>query len=328
MDIQHSVSLRDKNWFRTGGEATFFAAPHTTQELLTCFDWATTHTCPTHILGLGANTLISDSGFKGLIIRPAMATIGYTDGTSMGDVFVQAGAGVSIATLIAECLNNNIIGLEEFSGIPGTVGGSVYNNLHYYDFSLADFVHSAEVIDCTTGLLEAVDKAWLALGYDSSRLHQKQHVLVSATFLLKRVSPLDAAYARGRHVEIIRHRAKRYPVINTCGCFLRNFTDQEIARMTDQKKLRFVAYYLDQAGVKGVLQHGGATVSHQHANMIVTNTAATSADIIAVARRMQELVYKQCGMVPTPECELVGFEQYPLYTQNSIEQDMTSRHQR
>ena len=97
--------------------------------------------CPLHILGQGANTLISDEGFDGLIIRPMLYEIHCTD-TDTDQCLVNAGAGVSIHDLILYCLEHNIIGLEEFSGIPGTVGGSVYNNLHYFEYSLADFLVS------------------------------------------------------------------------------------------------------------------------------------------------------------------------------------------
>ena len=78
------------------------------------------------------------------------------------------------------------------------------------------------------------------------------------------------------------------------------------------KKLIFVAYYLDNVGVKGNLRIGNASVSHQHANMIVTLEHATSNDVIAVARTMQEKVYKTFGLLPQSECELVGFKAVPI----------------
>lgn len=75
----------------------------------------------------------------------------------------------------------------------------------------------------------------------------------------------------------------------------------------------YVAYYLDKIGVKGQLKVGDAIVSYQHANMLVNQGNATSADIVNLARTMQELVVKQFGITPQAECELVGFKEYPLY---------------
>lgn len=311
--ILENITLHDKNWFCTGGKAKFFCAPTTITEFEQALAWSNKQQCQLHILGQGANSLISDDGFDGLIIRPMLQEIHVSEATN-GYCLVTAGAGVSIHDLIMYCLDHNITGLEEFAGIPGTVGGSVYNNLHYFEYSLADFLVSAQVIDRATGAISTVDKEWLSLSYDHSKLHEKKHYLAHATFNLKQVTALDAAYAKGRRIEIIRHRAKRYPMTHTCGCFFRNFHLDEIHTPINGKKLIFVAYYLDSTGIKGSLRIGTAYVSHQHANMIVTDEHATSADVIAVARAMQEKVYKAFGLLPQTECELIGFKQYPLLT--------------
>jgi UDP-N-acetylmuramate dehydrogenase len=309
--IGYNIALHDKNWFCTGGRAAFFCAPQTLDEFKQVLQWSNEEGVTVHILGQGANTLISDEGFDGLVIRPMLGDIHIEDSND-NECLVTAGSGVSMPDLIVYCLEHSIIGLEEFAGIPGTVGGSTYNNLHYFEYSLADFLVSASVIDRSTGVTSKVDKDWLSLGYDHSVLHAKQHYLVAATFKLRRVSPLEAAYAQGRRVEIIRHRDKRYPTRNTCGSFFRNFHEEEIERVRGGKKLTYVAYYLDNVGVKGSLRIGNACVSHQHANMIVTLDNATSADVIAVARTMQEKVWSTFGIIPQPECELVGFKTYPL----------------
>src|SRR5690606_7761801 len=99
---------------------------------------------------------------------------------------------------------------------------------------------------------------------------------------------------------------------NTCGSFFRNFLPHEVTLEIHDKKIIFVAYYLDKIGIKGSLQKGGALVSRQHANMIVNTGNATSSDVIAIALEMQKLVYEQFGIIPQPECQLVGFKEYPL----------------
>lgn len=74
----------------------------------------------------------------------------------------------------------------------------------------------------------------------------------------------------------------------------------------------YVAYYLDKLAVKGSLKVGDAVVSYQHANMLVNQGNATSSDIIALARTMQKMVYERYGIIPQPECRLLGFGEYPL----------------
>jgi UDP-N-acetylmuramate dehydrogenase len=316
--ITCNVPLYDKNWFCTGGPAKFYCAPTTIQEFQQALAWCNTQQCPLHILGQGANTLISDDGFDGLVIRPLLHDIQCIN-TDTNSCLITAGSGVTIHDLIVYCLDHTILGLEEFSGIPGTVGGSVYNNLHYFEYSLADFLVSAQIIDRRSGAVLTIDKDWLAMSYDHSKLHEKQQYLLNATFKLKQATPLEAAYAKGRRTEIIRHRVKRYPMTHTCGSFFRNFHEHEVHTPVNGKKLIFIAYYLDNVGIKGNLRIGNATVSHQHANMIVTLEHATSSDVVAVARTMQEKVYKAFGLLPQSECELVGFKKHPLLTWEELQ---------
>lgn len=306
MIIQDNVSLKEKNWFQTGGPAKFYCEPTTDQEFKEALEYAKQHTLEIFILGDGANILISDDGFDGLVIHPQLKE------TSHQENLVTAGSGVLIEDLIEYCLNNNLVGLEEFSNIPGTVGGAVYINLHYFQFFLADFLVSATLIEKETGNIITVDKGWFEYGYDDSRLMNHNYFVLSATFKLRSVNDMEIAYARGRRLEITRHRMSRYPNGHTCGSFFRNFEPDEVTLESDGKKVIWAAYYLDKIGVKGVLKKGDAIVSYQHANMLVNNGNATSNDLITLARTMQELVKKDFGIILEPECLLVGFKEYPL----------------
>ncbi len=310
MDIQTKVSLLDKNWFGTGGPARCYCEPRSAQDFVHALTYAHEHKLPLFVLGLGANILISDDGFDGLVIRPQLKEITHT--LDAQEVLVTAGAGVTLQELITYCLDNNILGLEEFSGIPGTVGGSLFINIHYFQYLLSNFVIQAKVINKTTYEIRTVDYAWLNFGYDHSQLHDHTHYVLTSTFKLKHANELETAYARGRNQEIIRHRMSRYPLKGTCGCFFRNFHDHEVTLTSNGKKMTYSSYYFDKLGIKGELSLGGAQVSYQHANMIVNTGTATSHDVITVARTMQHMVYEKFGLMPEPECQLIGFKEYPL----------------
>jgi UDP-N-acetylmuramate dehydrogenase len=305
--IAENVSLADKTWFKTGGSARFYCQPTNTREFQEAV--ISVSKMPIFVLGDGANILISDDGFDGLVIHPKLMGIDIAgqEGTS---VYVRAEAGVSFASLITYCLEHNLVGLEEFSGIPGTVGGAVFINIHYFEFLLSNFLHSGSVLNRSDGALLDVDHRWFNFGYNYSTLHTENYYLTSATFKLRKASDIETAYARGRHEEIIRHRTRRYPHERTCGSFFRNFFEHEIS--AQGKKIIYVAYYLDKLGIKGDLSVGGATVSHKHANMIVSSPGCTSHDIITLARMMQDLTQKTFGLVPQPECRLIGFSKNPL----------------
>jgi UDP-N-acetylmuramate dehydrogenase len=309
--IQQNISLSDKNWFKTGGAARFFMAPNNADEFQEGIQFCITYGVPLYLLGSGANILIADEGFEGLVIQPHLNGI-ESEHVTDDIVHLKAGAGVTIDQLITWCLEHELVGLEEFSGIPGTVGGAVYINLHYFEFLLHQFLFSARVIEAETGKIQEVTNDWFQFAYDYSRLHERTHFLVDATFVVRKKDAFTAAFAKGRAFEIMRHRARRYPQKNTCGSFFRNFHEHEVTQMTEGKKMIYVAYYLDQLSVKGSLKVGGAVVSRQHANMIINEGNATSSDIITLARTMQEMVKEKFGIVPQAECQLVGFKEYPL----------------
>lgn len=311
LTIEHHVPLHERCWFRTGGAAAYFCAPRSEDELREALAFARAKSLPVTVLGEGANVLISDAGIPGLVIRPALVDCTMRT-ASRGELLLTAGAGAALNDVIEFALQHHALGLEEFSGVPGTVGGSVYINAHYFEFLLSQFLVEARVMHCADGVISTVPAAWFAFGYDTSRLHNHQHILVDATFALRAGSAEETAYARGRRAEIIRHRMRRYPASHTCGSFFQNFVPHEVSLQLDGRPMTSVAYYLDRLGIKGTLAVGDAVVSAKHANMIVNRGTATSADIAALARRMQELVRDAFGLVPRPECQLLGFAENPL----------------
>lgn len=305
--IKTNVSLKDKNWFKTGGNAKFYCEPTNEFEFQEAIIFAKENNLEIFVLGEGANILISDNGFNGLVICPKLKQISIK--TKENDFsLVSAQAGVVFQDLIDFCLKNNMLGLQEFSGIPGTVGGSVYINIHYFEFLLSQFLTEATVIEKETGNLLKVDNKWFNFGYNTSTLHEKKHYLVDATFKVKNCTDLQAAYEKGRSDETIRHRLRRYPNLGTCGSFFRNFHENEVTLEVQNRKMIFVAYYLDKLGIKGELQVGDAKVSFQHANMLVNLGDATSTDILELSKKIQKMVKEKFGIIPQPECQFIGFD--------------------
>ncbi len=305
MKILENIPLNDKTWFETGGAARYYAEPDSIEDYKLALEFADEKkNCNVFLLGCGANILISDDGFNGLVIKSANTNCEIISSADENNTLVRAGGGTGIQDFIDFSLDNNLIGFEEFSGIPGTIGGAVFINIHYFEFLLSQFLVSARVINKKTHEINEVFCDWFDFGYDRSKLHNNEWILYDAVFKLKKVGNIETAFARGRSVEIIRHRENKYPTERTCGSFFQNFSPDEI---NDNKQIH-IAYYLDKLGIKGELSVGGAMVSHMHANMIVNTGTATSSDIINLAIKMQELVRKEYGIVPKPECQLVGFK--------------------
>ena len=313
MNIRENVGLAQYNWFRTGGAARYFCEPESEEDFQEAIRFAGDKDLQIFVLGEGANILVSDDGFDGLVIHPMNRNIEILAmDESNNEVRLRAGAGVVMQDLIDYCLEHEITGLEEFSGIPSTVGGAVYINLHYFDYLLSDFFRVGRVISADTADIKEVEPDWFQFGYDQSRLHQHDYYLLDAEFLLRKATPIEAAYSTGRRDEIIRHRDRRYPNSNTCGSFFRNFHPEEVNLQLSGKDMIYVAYYLDNLGVKGRLKHGKAGVSSKHANMIVAEDGAKTEDVLKVVREMQRRVNETYNITPQPECQLIGFQQYPL----------------
>jgi len=265
MNIYKNVPLKDKNWFKTGGNAKFFCQTRNKKEFKEALEFSYKNKLETFVLGEGANILISDEGFDGLVINPKLNQISILDKTNLpkkyplieslnpNEELVLAETGTKMKDLINFCLDNNLTNLEEFSGIPGTIGGSIFINIHHFEFFLAPFLFAAQIINKKNLETSWVKPSWFEFGYDSSRLQKESHFLLSAIFKLKKAPPLQAAYAKGRRDEMIRQRNKKYPTSNTCGSFFRNFYKNEITHKIGNKKITYAAYYLDKIGIKGVL---------------------------------------------------------------------------
>ncbi|MBF0364054.1 MAG: UDP-N-acetylmuramate dehydrogenase [Oligoflexia bacterium] len=298
--IEENVSLADKNWFRTGGAARYYAAPKNASEFAMALNFAQEKKVDLFLLGEGANILISDEGFPGLIIHPTMTKL--TTDHDNGELTAEAG--VTIDEMINFSLEHHLCGLEEFAGIPGSVGGAVYINIHYFEFLLSQFLTRATVIKKSDASIHTVSKEWFHFGYDTSSLHTRDYFLLDATFKLTPLpNAVAAAYAKGRRDEIVRHRTRRYPTERTCGSFFRNFHTHEVPFQINGKTIVSIAYYLDAIGAKSFPASGGASISSKHANMIVTKEGATTNDILTLAQKLKQAVHARFGI--TPQCECV-----------------------
>ena len=303
MKIQTNIPLKNKNWFKTGGPAKCYCRPRTKKDFQNALSFAKEKQLPLFFLGDGANILINDNGFDGLVVHPLNNTVSIDKETQK----ITAGAGSHIKDVINSALNNNLLGLEKFSGIPGTIGGATYMNIHYFDHMLDDFLLEATVISRKTGEIKIVEKEWFSFGYDKSRLHQKNYYLIDATFQLKAVTKTEIKKAKKHQNETIEKRNNRYPTERTCGSFFKNFDKSEIAN-NPKATTTSIAYYFEQLGFRGKLRIGDAMVSDQHSNMIVTTNNAKSHDIYTLAQMMQKAVLEKYGIKPEPECQLVGFD--------------------
>ncbi|HGE71133.1 TPA: UDP-N-acetylmuramate dehydrogenase [Candidatus Poribacteria bacterium] len=299
MKILENIPLKQYTTFKIGGPAKFFCEPKNKDEFISAFCYAKENNLPTFILGLGANVLFSDNGFNGLVIHQK------NDKIDIKDNIVKAESGVVVENLINIALENNLLGVEDFSGIPSTIGGALYINLHYFEAFIADVVRSASILDKNTLEVKSVDQSWFNFGYDSSKLKtDKDYMLLDATLELKKVDDYSKYEALGKSKEIIRTRKYKYPSEPSVGSIFQNLTIQE--QKQHNLPTRSVAYLIDVCGLKGT-RVGDALLSHRHSNMIVNVGDAKAKDVIELADIIKEKVKERFGVDLRFEVQLIGF---------------------
>jgi len=283
--------------FRIGGPADLFYEPITADELAAAISAAREHGVPFFLLGLGANILIGDRGFRGLVIRNLARHLEF----SPGERTVRAESGAIVwPDLIVAAIDHGLSGLEHYVGIPSTVGGALWQNLHFLSpaparertMFIAEVTKGAEILTLD-GERRTVDVGWFEFGYDSSVLHHRPDVVLAATFQL---APEDPERMRRIVEENLQWRRERHPPLDTepsAGSIFKKIEGIGAGRL------------IDECGLKGT-QIGGARVTHRHANIFINAGDASAADVRALIARCQEEVERRMGYTLEVEISLVG----------------------
>jgi UDP-N-acetylmuramate dehydrogenase len=281
--------------FKIGGPADLFYEADSADALAAAILTARHAEVPYFVLGLGANVLISDKGVRGLVIRNVASHLSFGDD---GRLWVESGA--VMAKLIPEAVRRGWSGLEHYVGIPSTVGGAIWQNLHFLSpaperertMFIAEVFESAELLT-EEGERRTVDVDYMRFGYDDTILHHRADVALAVTFKLEKQDP-DVMHRIMQ--ENLSWRGGRHPWLDwhpSAGSIFQKIEGVGAGRL------------VDQCGLKG-FRVGDAQISHIHANIMVNLGHATSADVIALIRHAQDAVREKFGYELQPEINFVG----------------------
>lgn len=310
MQIQNNIELSKHTYFRLGGPADFFVEVTTRDELIEAVRYAITNQLPYFILGGGSNVLVGDAGFRGLVIKNKTNEVklkGFAGGVSRGkldlkEAIVQADSGVTANYLIRYTLDEGLAGLEDMLGLPGTVGGAVYNNSHHLDKLWGDHIIEVEVLD-SEGKLKKYTQQECQFGYDASIFHKTKETILSASFQLTRGDKEELWKIANAAV---KRRAKTQPLgAPSSGCIFKNIPVADAMRLGTPNGTRSVGYLIDKAGLKGT-RIGGAYVSEVHANFIINDGTATCRDVLDLIAQLKTQVKSKFGVDLTEEVILIG----------------------
>lgn len=298
LKLNEPLSLH--TYFKLGGPADLFYEAKTKEELASAVQSAILYKVPYLVIGGGSNILVTDAGFRGLVIKNKTTDIqlkSFAGGVEKGkldlkEAVVVADSGVPANLLIRYTLDQGLAGLEDMLGLPGSVGGAVYNNSHHLDKLWGDHIIEVEIVD-NEGKIKKYTQNDLKFDYDYSIFHKTKEIILSASFQLKR-GDKDALWEIANAA--VKRRATTQPLgIPSSGCMFKNIPLADAMRIGTPDTIQSVGYLLDKAGLKG-LRVGGASVSEVHANFIVNDGTATSQDVFDLTDKIKDIIKTKYGV--------------------------------
>ena len=285
--VRKDEPLASKTSFGIGGPADFFVETGRTEAIESALEVCRRRAIPYLLLGAGTNLLIADAGIEGLVVR-VVNREHHIDGTR-----VRAGAGLKMMRLARIAADAGLRGFEFAIGVPGTVGGAVYQDAGCWDRELREVL--VEVCGFVPG---AGRQKWtpadLKLGYRTSALRDgplKGALVVDATIQLKRG---DGNEAKSLMAKLTYERNQTQPIkTKNCGSVFKNPPGDSAGRL------------IQAAGLKGT-REGAAVISPMHGNFIVNEGGATAADVARLIERARTEVKRRFNAELEPEVELVG----------------------
>lgn len=294
--LERDILLAPYTTFKIGGPADALYRARTPEELAEAVRLVRELEIPHFLLGSGANVLVGDRGFRGLVIRNEARCIEFLDETRL-----RAGSGVEIFhALIQATVERGLGGLHHFVGIPSTVGGAVWQNLHFLSppperertVFIEEVVEGARVLT-EEGEVQVVDRDYFRFGYDYSILHDRRDVVLDVTF---RLIPQPREELRDTMRENLMWRDDRHPdlwLYPSAGSIFQKIEGVGAGRL------------IDGVGLKGKLL-GNAQIFHKHANIIVNLGGATAADVRGLIDLAQETVRRETGYELRTEIGMIG----------------------
>ena len=274
--------------FRVGGPADFFVTPKAKEEVRDVIRICKEAGMPYYIIGNGSNLLVSDAGYRGVIVQICKE---MNEVKVEGDL-VKAQAGALLSGIAAKALGAELSGFEFASGIPGTIGGACVMNAGAYGGEMKDVLESVTALTGEGKIIE-LGRNELELGYRTSVIAKKGYIVLGAVLKLERG---DGEKIKTYMDELKEKRVTKQPL------------EYPSAGSTFKRpEGYFAGKLIEDAGLRG-FQVGGAQVSEKHCGFVINRDHATAADIMELMRQVQIRVKENSGVDLEPEVKRLGDE--------------------
>ena len=338
LELRERVPLAPLTTLGVGGPADFYVRAATPSMVAAAARFAASRALPVLVLGGGSNLVVSDDGFRGLVLHVDVR--GRELRSEGGATLVRMGAGESWDALVAWATEQGLAGIECLAGIPGSVGATPVQNVGAYGQEVSDAVVAVETADLASGEIARLSNRDCGFGYRNSRFKQTGgRVILSVTYRLSAdVRPAPGypelqrqlaargpgtptlAEVRAAVLEIRRRKSMLVdpdsPDSRSVGSFFTNPIVPEalLARLgadapgfaTPAGFKVPAAWLIEQAGFARGHTRGRVGLSRHHALAIVNRGGATAAEVIGLARELRDGVRERFGITLQPEPTLVG----------------------
>jgi UDP-N-acetylmuramate dehydrogenase len=295
LDFQFDFPLKNMTYIKIGGPAEVFIKLSNKDEIVELYQYCIANKIKLTIFGGGSNVVVEDKGISGVVLKIEAKKVELK--ADQGDRgILWAETGLSMSEFVKKSIEMGFAGLEHFAGVPGSLGGAIYNNAHYLAYLISDHIIQVEVI---TGKGEV---KWLSnieceFGYDRSRFHKLKEVILSAEFRLKKG---DQKKSTELIREANRYRAETQPLTEpSSGCIFQNVPNTpKLKSMFEQfadKNYLPAGFLIDKAGLKNTKQ-GDIKVSEKHAAFMINLGNGTAEDVKILIEKVKARVSKKFGV--------------------------------
>ena len=286
VEILVAEPMKNHTTFRIGGPADALALPKTPEEVAEVVRFCHEHAQPYYVLGNGSNLLVSDEGYRGLVLQLYR---NFNDIQVNGEtITVQSGA--MLAAVARTAYQTGLTGLEFASGIPGTIGGAVVMNAGAYGGEMKNVLKEVTVLTKEGEVLVIPAKA-LELGYRTSVIPKNGWIVLGAVLQLKKG---DQEQILARMEELKEQRITKQPL------------DLPSAGSTFKRpEGYFAGKLIMDAGLRGYTV-GDAQVSEKHCGFVINRGEATAKDVRTLMDDVVRRVKEQFGVVLEPEVKMLG----------------------
>ena len=285
-DIYENEQMSRHTTFRTGGPASLFIRPRTTEEIKGVLKLLKRAEVDFFVLGNGSNLLVSDKGYDGVIISLG----NFADIKIEDETLINAQAGAMNSAIASLARDNSLAGFEFAAGIPGTIGGAMIMNAGAYGGEMKDITKQVKVLTAD-GEIIRLDNETMKFGYRTSAIKGKSFVVLSALLELQKGNKEEIS---AKMQELALKRKEKQPL------------EYPSAGSTFKRpEGYFAGKLIEDSGLRGFCV-GDAAVSEKHCGFVVNKGRATSADIYELIKRVQDKVYEDSGVKLEPEVIMLG----------------------